>query len=112
VLKTVGDVSQRELCFVFLFLFYLMHLLFRILTTQFPLPGVILNKVRSFQGKDIFAAGTFWEIKRLKLAAVYGLCERIYRSHLQGLAVCLHQMRRLTLHRQAGQRHNAGGKVK
>jgi hypothetical protein len=26
--------------------------------------------------------------------------------------VCLHQMRRLTLHRQAGQRHNAGGKVK
>jgi hypothetical protein len=48
VLKRVGDVSQRKLIFVVCIsiIFYLMHLLVRILTTLFSLPGVMLNKVR------------------------------------------------------------------
>jgi hypothetical protein len=50
--KRVVAISQRELGFVICVLLYL---LVRILTTQFRLPGVLLNKVRSFhKGNNYF----------------------------------------------------------
>jgi hypothetical protein len=88
-----------------------MNLLVRLLNTQFHLPGMLLNKIRSFQETDNFAPWTFCEMKRFKLAAVYVLCDGEYRSHFLGSSVCIHQMRRLTQQRHAGQRYNMGSWV-